>query len=433
MHGEGGEERRGVAGRLGLDALDHPPFRTYFWASLVSNTASFVLSAALSWTVLEATGSAASVGLVGFLYALPFGLFTLHAGLLTDRFGSRRMVGASLAAAGLVTILLGMLVLGFGLPMLGFGLLALAIGGASVLGSPGSISIVNDLVPRSLVPSAVTLVFLDVNAGRIIGGLLAGVLLALWPSGATLVVAGLMLALPALVVLRLPIRDPAAVAQPGRALVAPLLAAARYARREPILGTLLALAVAPGAIGLSFNYLLPVAAKEGGYGSDGLGLMVAAAGVGGLVAGWLGARLMSRAGHGRSVLVGVAMIASGLAAFGLAPTLEACVAAMVWAGAGFAIYASSTLSLIQALASTEFRGRITAVFALLYWGLMPLGALLGGAMAEAIGAQPAMLVCGVAVGVAGVVALLARPELARVRANADDVAREPAGQAGRAG
>ena len=84
MHSDGDIRRRGIAGRLGLDALDHPAFRTFFGASLVSNTASFVLSAALSWSVLQATGSAASVGLVGFLYALPFGLFTLHAGLLTD-------------------------------------------------------------------------------------------------------------------------------------------------------------------------------------------------------------------------------------------------------------------------------------------------------------------------------------------------------------
>ena len=125
-------------------------------------------------------------------------------------------------------------------------------------------------------------------------------------------------------------------------------------------------------------------------------------------------------------------------AFGGSPTLATCVASMVVAGAGFAIYASSTLSLIQSLASTEFRGRLTAVFALLYWGLMPLGALLGGAMAEAIGAQQAMLINGAVVGAAGLVALIARPELAAVRAAtvptpaeaAEEPAREPATQAG---
>ena len=133
--------------------------------------------------------------------------------------------------------------------------------------------------PATWCPARWPSIFLDVNAGRIIGGLLGGTLLAVWPSGATLLVAGVMLALPALAIWRLPIRDPEVPETTGRALVAPLADAARYARHVPILGTLLMLAIVPGAIGLSFNYLLPVAASEGGYGSDGLGLMVAAAGV----------------------------------------------------------------------------------------------------------------------------------------------------------
>jgi hypothetical protein len=102
---------------------------------------------------------------------------------------------------------------------------------------------------------------------------------------------------------------------------------------------------------------------------------------------------------------------------------------MVWAGGGFAIYASSSLALIQALSSTEFRGRLTAVFALLYWGLMPLGALIGGALAEAIGAQPAMLITGAIVGLAGIVALILRPAIAAVRATGEEPTREPAAQA----
>ena len=415
--------RPGRAQRLGLDALGYGPFRTFFGASLVSNTASFVLSAGLSWTVLESTGSAASVGLVGFLYALPFALFTLHAGLLTDRFGSRRMVGVSLVGGGIVTLVLGALALVFPVPLLVLGVLALAIGAVSVLGSPGGISIVNDLVPRSVVPSAVALIFLDVNAGRIIGGLLAGLTLALWPSGVTMLLAGVMLLLPALAIWRLPIRDPEVPAGGGRSLVGPLADAAGYARRDPILGTLLVLAIVPGALGLSFNYLLPVAAHELDFGSDGLGVWIAAAGVGGLFTALFGARIMHRLGHGRAVLTGIATIAAGLIWFGLSSGLAMGAVAMVVAGAGFALYASSSLSLIQSLSSTEYRGRLTAVFALLYWGLMPIGALIGGAMAEAIGAQQALLVSGALVGLAGVLAFVIRPSIASVRATADEPAR----------
>ena len=333
------------------------------------------------------------------------------------------MVGVSLVGGGIVTLVLGVLALAFPVSLLVLGALALAIGAVSVLGSPGSISIVNDLVPRSVVPSAVALVFLDVNAGRIIGGLLAGMTLASWPSGVTLLLAGVMLLLPALAIWRLPIRDPEVPAGGGRSLVGPLVDAARYARRDPILGTLLLLAIVPGAIGLSFNYLLPVAAHELDFGSDGLGVWIAAAGVGGLFSALFGARIMRLLGHGRAVLAGIATIAAGLIGFGVSSGLAMGGVAMIVAGAGFSLYASSSLSLIQSLSSTVYRGRLTAVFALLYWGLMPIGALIGGAMAESIGAQQALLVSGILVGLAGIVAFLLRPTIASVRAATDEPAR----------
>jgi predicted MFS family arabinose efflux permease len=285
---------------------------------------------------------------------------------------------------------------------------------------------VNDLVPRAAVPSAVALIFLDVNAGRIMGGLLAGATLALWPSGLTLVLAGAMMLPAALAIWRLPVRDPEVVVHGARALVRPLVDAAGYARRQPVLATVLLLAVVPGAIGLSFNYLLPVAARELGHGSDGLGLWIASAGVGGLIAGYLGARLMRVLGHGRAVLAGIAMIATGMVAFGLVSGLALGAIAMVVAGAGFAVYAASSLSLVQALASAEFRGRLTAVFSLLYWGLMPVGALIAGTLAEAIGASAAFVVSGTLVAIAGAVAIVVRPGLAAVRVQPEDPARGPA-------
>jgi MFS family permease len=415
--------------RLGLDALAYIPFRTFFGASLVSNTASFVLSAGLSWTVLTVSGSPASVGFVGFLYALPFALFTLHAGLLTDRFGARRAVAVSLLGSGSMTLLLGALVLGLALPVLAIGLIAFAIGCASVIGSPAGISIVNDLVPRPAMPSAVALIFLNVNAGRIIGGLLAGATLRAWPSGITLLLAGAMTLPAGLAIWRLPTRDVEVVPYGGRALLRPLVEAGAYARRQPVLATVLLLATVPGAIGLSFNYLLPVAARELGFGSDGLGLWIAAAGVGGLIAGYLGARLMRVLGHGRAVLAGIAMIAAGMVAFGLVSGLAAGALAMVVAGAGFAVYASASLSLVQGLASAEYRGRLTAVFSLLYWGLMPIGALIAGAMAETIGSQAAFIVSGSLVAMAGVVALAARPALASARVVPEETSRTPAATA----
>jgi predicted MFS family arabinose efflux permease len=187
----------------------------------------------------------------------------------------------------------------------------------------------------------------------------------------------------------------------------------------PSLAVLLCLATAPGAIGLSYNYLLPAASEQLGVGSDGLGILLACAGAGGLVAGLVADAFMRRIGHGRAIFAGLATISGGLVLFGISPSLPAAALSMVVCGAGFLVYGSSSLSLIQALSAAEFRGRLTALFALLYWGLMPIGALVGGAAAEVIGAQQTTVVAGALIAAAGMVALVARPGIAAERVGSD--------------
>ena len=149
--------------RLGLTALIYAPFRIFFTANLLSNASWFIFSAALNTYILQLTGSAAEVGFASFIYSLPSALFMLHAGILTDRFGSKRLVSLSLFGGGLC--ILGVGILAISSAPLGI-LLAFAflMGVMQTLGTPGFISIVNDLVPPRGISSAVALTFLGFNA-----------------------------------------------------------------------------------------------------------------------------------------------------------------------------------------------------------------------------------------------------------------------------
>src|SRR5207247_5647127 len=98
----------------------------------------------------------------------------------------------------------------------------------------------------------------------------------------------------------------------------------------------------------------------------------------------------------------------GLAAFGFVPGLPLAMIAMAFVGSGFVVYASASLSLVQALSPIELRGRLTALFSLLYWGLMPVGALLGGAVAGALSARVALSLAGALLLVCGAAALVGR-------------------------
>ena len=176
--------------RLGWNALAFAPFRTFFLANFAGNSSWFVFNAGFGWLVLTLTatpeqpqGSAAIVGLAYFINGLPFLLLTLHAGLLTDRFGARPLVAISFALTGMVMIAMGALALTTAVPLWLIIGLAFISGATMTLGAPGYVSIVNDLVPPGVVSSGVALNFLGISVGRIVGGFIGGILVATVPGG----------------------------------------------------------------------------------------------------------------------------------------------------------------------------------------------------------------------------------------------------------
>src|SRR5437773_6011064 len=208
------------ADRFGWSALRYRPFQMLFGAMFAANTGGFIYVTALGWFVLGLTGSAGAVGLAYTANGVPQLLLTMHAGLLTDRLGARRMVAVGIGGAGAGMAVLGIVAL---LPNSPFALVlagAALAGGGYALAGPGSISIVSDLVPPDAMSSAVALNLLEQSVARITGGLLGGLLLALGSPAAALFTAGLLNALPAVVVLAIRIRSDAAarLAIPASAL-----------------------------------------------------------------------------------------------------------------------------------------------------------------------------------------------------------------------
>jgi MFS family permease len=408
--------------RLGLPALSYGPFRVFFASSLLANSGIFLFMAAYGWFIQTETGSAAMVGLGSAIMGLPWLLLMLHAGLLTDRMGARRLIAGSFLGGGLVMALVAFVAL-LPTPSLPVVLAcAFLMGTLMTIGAPGSISIVGDLVPPAAVSSAVGLNFLLINGARITGGLVAGWLLADGREpGWTILIGAVLFAVPGIFIwrLRTPPPTPGMRVPGGAALIRPIAEAGRHAIRNPTLGAILLLSAGPGLIGLPYNFLLPVAAHELGIGAEGLGLLLVAVGIGGLIAGLTGEHIQRRLGHGRSILVGLSCAAGGLIIFGLGPSLPVSILAIGLTGGGFVVYASASLTLIQALAPVSLKGRLTSVFSLLYWGLMPVGGLLGGLAAQAFSARTTMLGAGVALIALGLLASLRRPQVLTLAVSRD--------------
>ena len=407
--------------RLGLTALGFGPFRIYFVANFLSNSSMFVFNAAFGWYILKLTDSAAAVGFAFFINGLPWLLLMAHAGLLTDHYGPRRLVAISYAVTGSVMAAMGLLALLPSAPLWLVLGLALLSGATQTLGAPGFISIVSELVPRGAVSSAVALNFLGIGVGRIAGGIIGGILIAAGPAGYALLAAAFLQAAPAIFIWRLRTTPAERSSHGSRSLFRPLIEAGAYGVRNPTLGVILLLSAGPGVLGLSYNFILPVAADELAIGPEGLGMLLAVSGVGALLAGLTAEPLMRRFGHGRTVFLGLAASSIGLTVFGLLPTLLLPLAfvAIAFVGGGFLIYSAASLSLVQALSPAPLRGRLTSLFTLLYWGLMPIGGLLGGAAAELTSARLTMAAAGVILLACGVVAALGRRQILALRVERD--------------
>jgi MFS family permease len=230
----------------------------------------------------------------------------------------------------------------------------------------------------------------------------------------SIVVAGVLQGLPAIPISRIKVTEVAARTT-SIDLVKPLVEAAKYAVHFPTLGTIIVLAIAPGAIGLSYMYMLPVVIRDLGAAPDAVGLLYVGGGTGGLIAGLVAEPLMQRLGHGRAVFTGLVLVASGMILAGTGGGVPLAMAGVGVAQAGFVVYASSSLALVQALSPARLRGRLTSLFTLLYWGLMPIGALIEGAAAERSSSLVTLIGMGVIMLVAGAVALILRPQIATLR------------------
>jgi MFS family permease len=299
--------------------------------------------------------------------------------------------------------------------------LAFGLGIAQAIGTPASVAIVSDLVPAPALSSAVTLNFLHMNAARIVGGLVGGTLLAATSPAFGFSAAAILAALPAVAMSRLPSvhAAPAGLTRPRSALFGPLVEAFRYAVAHPTLGALIVLAIAPGTIGLGYIFVLPLAAEELGIGAGGLGALLVVSGSGGLIAGLSLEAVHRRVGHGRGVFGGLLGATVGMVAFGVAPGVPLALLAQVVIGGSILTYGASSVTLIQALAPARLRGRMVSLFALLYWGMLPVGSLLTGVVAEATTARTTVLLCGIGLAIAALAAFVVRPQLATLAVTRD--------------
>jgi MFS family permease len=390
-------------------SLRIPNYRRYFAGQLVSLSGNWMQMIAEMWVVLALTGSGLAVGVTTALQFLPMLIFGAWGGLIADRVPKRRLLLLTQALHMIVPLtMLALASEGALLPWMVFGLVFVR-GCVNAVDYPTRQAFVMEMVGSDRVVNAVSLNSVLVHSARVIGPAFAGILIAtvgVEPCFALNAASfGFMIwVLAGLDTERL---QPAEVAAPERGAVR---AGLRYVRRDPELWIPLALMAVVGTLGYNFQAVLPLLARFTFHGgASTYAVLVAAMGLGAIV----GALINGARGSvtpmlliGASLVFGVlALLAAG------APSLGLEIAALAPLGAATVTLAASINSSLQLASEPSMRGRVMALYSIVFLGSTPIGGPLSGWLSEAIDPRAALVMAGVA-GIAG--ALLARVAFERV-------------------
>jgi MFS family permease len=395
-----------------LAALRAPLFRRYSAGVLLSLIGNWVEAAAYGYVVLLLGGSAATLGLIGFLNTIPNLVFALPAGALADRYDRRKLLllfqslNMALAAALAVTWETGTLTVGL------LGVLAVVGGILGTLSFAPFQAMLAATVPRRDLESAVAINSLSLQVARFIGPAIAGSLLALagptWVFGVNAVSFVAVLGTLALLPASPPVRS--AAAEAGSAISE----AFRYVFGQRSLAAMMALMLVAGLFGTPpVAFMIPAIVRYNLHAGAGtLGAIMAAIGLGSLLGSIALLRLSGRPNKGEPLLLGFAVTGAALAGIGASTNAWVSLALALVGGLSGVLFVGLSTVVVQAMSTDEIRARALAIWAAAFVGMLPFGALLTGGLAAVIGPGGAVFVDGVAVVFGVIVVVALRPQIA---------------------
>ena len=375
-------------------ALRHRNYRLFFSGQLVSLVGTWMQQVAEAWLVYRLTGSAALLGVAGFASQIPVFLLATIGGTVADRANRHRILVITQTTSMVLPLILATLVFTGHVHVWHVFTLAATLGVVNAFDVPARQAFVVEMVGKEDLVNAIALNSSIVNGARTIGPAVAGVLLAAVGEGWCFLINGLsyVAVITGLLLMKLPARDKQIHPPPA---LADTVEGFRFVRRSPPVRDLLLLVGLVSFAGMSYSVLMPIFADSILHGGPkGLGLLMASAGFGSLCGALSIASRSSTRGLGRVVALSALTFGVGLMVFALSRAFWLSAALLFVVGMSMITQAASTNTLIQSMVPDALRGRVMAVYAMMFMGMSPIGALLQGALAERIGAPYTLVIGG---------------------------------------
>jgi MFS family permease len=390
-------------------ALKHRNFQLFFGGQLISLIGTWMQTVAQSWLVYKLTGSGLLLGSVGFASQIPVFLVAPLGGITADRMNRQHVVIATQTASMILALILAALTLTHRVTVTEIFILAALLGVVNAFDIPGRQSFLVDMVGRDDLMNAIALNSSMFNGARVIGPAVAGVLVARLGEGWCFFANGVsyLAVIAGLMMMR--------VNSPPRAMDGTPFEHVKEGFRfvndtAPIRALLLLLGVV-SATGMPYVVLMPIFADKilhhGGQelasligshdlGAVRLGILMGAAGVGALLGALTLAVRTGTKGLGKWVMVCCAGFGLSLVLFSFSTSFWLSVVLLLPVGYFIMLQMASSNTLIQVMVPDALRGRVMAVYSMMFMGLAPLGALMGGALSDRIGAPHTVAIGGLA-------------------------------------
>jgi MFS family permease len=378
-----------------FDSLRIRNYRLYFAGQIVSVSGSWMQRVAQAWLVYHLSGSGLALGVVTGLQFLPVLVVGAGGGVLADRFDKRRLLLCTQTAMGLLALALGLLTISGLVQLWMVYLLALALGAVTASDNPTRQAFVMEMVGRSHVMNAVSLNSAVFTLARIVGPAVAGLLINAVGTGWCFLVnalsfGGVLVALAAMRRQELLPWEPSDRSRGG------VLEGLRYAWSSLDLRVPLLLMAVVGTLALNFSVILPLMASQTFHGDAGTyGLLFSTLGVGSL----LGALITAGRREPSRRLLLLSLLAFGLfmLAAALAPSLWLELLMLVPLGVAAVIFQATSNSTLQVNTDPALRGRVMALYSVVFMGTTPIGAPIVGLVSQAAGPRAGLALGGAAV------------------------------------
>ncbi|PRY29491.1 MFS transporter [Pseudosporangium ferrugineum] len=411
-------------------------YRFFATGQLIKLIGVWMMFTAQDWLVLDLSGnSPGALGVVTALQFLPVLLLTLWGGKLADRHDKRKLLIVANAVFAITAIVFAVLVASGIVVLWHVFMFALLLGVANAVETPVRQAFVSELVELPLLPNALALSAAAFNSARIGGPALAGIALALFDTGPVFLIATALSIAPIFSYRWMRAGELYRSEERAKSGETKIVDGLRYVRKRHDLLLPIGLMAAIGMIGFNFPVTLAALAKINFHaGPSSFGLLTTALAVGALGGALAGSARRSR--PGAYLVLGAALAFSVFEiAVGFAPTFLVAMILLVPTGF-FSIYlAQAANHRVQMGVDAGYRGRVMALYVLVFLGTTPVGASLAGWWGEHFGVPSSIWAAGIVCLVASVVALLwqlrtsgdrlsvrvgPRPRLTLVRTGAED-------------